>query len=143
MSQSIGELGVSGSEALLLEVLDMPINFHRCFVSITGKVTAALLLSYLWWSSDEAARAHDGWISRPLEEIRDDTGLSRDELATARRILRDLAFLEERRHGMPPELAFRVNRDHVAHAIVERVRSAQTGKVARTAAQHPAGRLPH
>ena len=33
------------SPALLLEVFDAPITFHRCLVPITGGVTAALMLS--------------------------------------------------------------------------------------------------
>ena len=31
---------------LLLEVFAEPIMFHRCYVALTGSVTAALLLSY-------------------------------------------------------------------------------------------------
>ena len=29
----------------LLQLLDRPIAFHRCFVTLTGSVTAALMLS--------------------------------------------------------------------------------------------------
>jgi hypothetical protein len=45
------------TEALLLDLLDMPISFHRCFIAITGRLTAALLLSHLWWVSEEASAA--------------------------------------------------------------------------------------
>lgn len=125
MSQSIADFSQPETEALLLDLLDMPISFHRCFVALTGKVTAALLLSYLWWSGEEVDGDNDGWITKALDELRDETGLSRDELATARRILRELAILEERRHGMPAALAFRINHNRVAHLLTERVRPEQ------------------
>ena len=121
MSQLIADFSQAETEALLLDLLDMPISFHRCFVALTGKVTAALLLSYLWWSGEEVENGHDGWVHKALDEIREETGLSKDELATARRILRELAILDERRHGMPPALAFRVNHDRVAHLLAEHV----------------------
>lgn len=124
MSQSIPDFSQPETEALLLDLLDMPISFHRCFVALTGKVTAALLLSYLWWSGEDDSH-NDGWTSKALDEIRAETGLSKDELATARRILRELAVLDERRHGMPPALAFRVNQTRVAHLLTERVRPEQ------------------
>lgn len=143
MSESLVNFEWAETEALLLELLDMPISFHRCFVNLTGKVTAALLLSYLWWSDEEPDRQQEGWITKPLEQIRDETGLSRDELASARRILRELTILEERREGMPPAHAFRVNRNRVAHLLVEHVRRKQTCDAAGTTAQLLADRLPH
>lgn len=110
------------TEELLLELLDMPISFHRCFVGITGKVTAALLLSYLWWSTDEPGPSQDGWMPRPLDRIRDETGLSRDELASARHVLRALDILDDRRRGMPPVVEFRIDRDRVARLLLDHAR---------------------
>ena len=111
------------TEELLLELLDMPISFHRCFVGITGKVTAALLLSYLWWSTDEHGPSQDGWMPRPLDRIRDETGLSRDELASARHVLRALEILDDRRRGMPPVVEFRIDRDRVARLLLDHARN--------------------
>jgi DNA-binding transcriptional ArsR family regulator len=111
------------TEALLLDLLDMPISFHRCFIAITGRLTAALLLSHLWWVSEEASAAeHEGWIVRSIEAIREETGLSRDELAGARRVLRDHGILTERRQGIPPTVAFRVNQARVAQLLIENAR---------------------
>lgn len=108
------------TEELLLELLDMPISFHRCFVAITGKVTSALLLSYLWWSANDAGMESRDWIAMPLERIREDTGLSRDELSGARRSLRERGILDERRRGMPPVVEFHVDRARVAHLLMVR-----------------------
>ena len=38
-----------------------------------------------------------------------ETGLTRSEQETARRKLRDLGYLEERRRGLPAKLYYRVN----------------------------------
>jgi DNA-binding transcriptional ArsR family regulator len=119
MTEALARDNRSETEDLLLELLDMPISFHRCFVAITGKVTAALLLSYLWWAANETGAEPEGWIARPLEHIRDETGLSRDELSGARRILRERAILEDRRRGIPPIVEFRIDRIRVAHLLLD------------------------
>lgn len=132
------------TEELLLELLDMPISFHRCFVAISGKVTAALLLSYLWWAPDGADPEEDGWIARPLDTMREDTGLSRDELSSARRTLRELAILEERRRGMPPVVEFRVDRARVAQLLMDELRARQAAHGVRCPQeQRPLSRLAH
>jgi len=123
MMEAIARDDRSETDDLLLELLDMPISFHRCFVAISGKVTAALLLSYLWWAADEAGSEAQGWFARPLDHIRDETGLSRDELCGARRILRERAILQDRRRGMPPVVEFRIDRARVARLLLDQVRS--------------------
>ena len=144
MTAAIAPNGRSETDDLLLELLDMPISFQRCFVAITGKVTAALLLSYLWWAAEERGPDPEGWIARPLDHIRDETGLSRDELSSARRILRERAILEDRRRGMPPVVEFRVDRTRVAHLLVDQVRR-QRGACGLASAKHfqPLSHLAH
>ena len=55
---------------LLLEVFDEPIMFHRCYVALTGSVTAALVLSYASYATEELvdldAGEHDGWFVKPV-----------------------------------------------------------------------------
>jgi hypothetical protein len=144
MAPSLPHVDPPEMEALLFELLDMPISFYRCFVTLTGKVTAALLLSYLWWTEEEAGQESDNGIARPLQQIRDETGLSKEELGTARRVLRDLAILHERRHGIPPVVEFRLDRARVAHLLVQRVRARQAMPCSDGALDGSAcGRLPH
>jgi hypothetical protein len=137
------QIDAGESEALLLELLDMPISFHRCLVPLTGKVTAALLLSYLLWNEDEARPDPAGWVTRPLDRLREETGLSKDELGSARRALRALGILEERRLGMPPRVEFRINRRRIAQLLVEQVGSARAPHPGPNAEDCPHGNLPH
>ena len=103
--------------ALLLEVFDSPVTFHRCLVPITGGVTAALMLSQAIWTTQTLDLAAGGWFARSQGEWSEETGLSRWEQETARRALRGAGFLEERRMGMPAKLWFRVCPDAVWRAL--------------------------
>lgn len=104
---------------LLLQILDLPVSFHRCLVPITGSVTAALLLSQAICTAQEADRSLNEWFSKSQNEWGEDTGLSRWEQETARRLLRQAGFLEERRFGMPAKLWYRVCPERVWHALQE------------------------
>ena len=82
---------------------------------MTGSVTAALLLTCAAeWSYRALARSEDGngpeegWFERSQEQIQEATCLSRWELETARRRLREMDLLQERRVGMPARLQMRV-----------------------------------
>lgn len=86
------------------DILDKPIAFHRCFVSLTGSVNAALMLSQaMYWQK----RNEDGvWWFQTQEKWADETGLSRREQETARRALRNLPFWKEELRGLPGKLHF-------------------------------------
>ena len=105
---------------LLLQILDLPVSFHRCLVPITGSVTAALLLSQAICNSQEADLSLNGWFSKSQDEWDEETGLSRWEQVTARRLLREAGFLEEQRLGMPAKLWFRVCPERVWRALQAR-----------------------
>jgi len=105
---------------LLLQILDLPVSFHRCLVPITGSVTAALLLSQAICTAQEADPTLNGWFRKSQDEWGEETGLSRWEQETARRILREAGFLEEQRFGMPAKLWYRVCPERVWRALQER-----------------------
>lgn len=92
----------------ILTLLDRPIAFHRCFVDLTGSVTAALFLSQ---AVDWQLQCPDpeGWWSKSLEEWQEETGMSRGEQESARRCLLQLGIIEERRYGVPARSWFRIN----------------------------------
>lgn len=95
--------------AMLLDIFDEPIVFHRSFVPIAGGITAALFLSYASYVYESLPAGTDGWFTRTQAEWERDTGLTRREQETARRMLRERGLLEERKVGMPAVLWFRVN----------------------------------
>jgi hypothetical protein len=113
------------SGELLLQLFDLPVSFQRCLVPISGSVTAALMLSQAIWTTEQQAIdspgvVTNGWFTKSQDEWTDETGLTRWEQETARRTLRRLGFVEERRAGMPAKLWFRVRSDQVWKALRER-----------------------
>ena len=105
--------------SLVLEVFDLPITFHRCLVRVTGSVTAALMLSQAMAWTEDLAPEVEGWFMRSQGDWAEETGLSRWEQETARRVLRNCGLLEERKMGMPARLWFRVNRQRLGAALRE------------------------
>jgi hypothetical protein len=73
--------------ALLLDIFDEPIVFHRSYVPIAGGITAALFLSHAGYACEDQPNRHDGWFTRSQAEWERDTGLTRREQETARRLL--------------------------------------------------------
>ncbi|MEQ1602416.1 MAG: hypothetical protein ABL885_11705, partial [Methylophilaceae bacterium] len=73
---------------LLLDMFDEPIVFNRAFVGITHSAVAALFLSYATYTTEKLPREAEGWFTKTIEEWQNETGLTRFEQTTARRILR-------------------------------------------------------
>ena len=98
--------------ALLLEVFDEPILFYRCYVTLTGSVTAALVLSCASIATEQLPDddRDTGWFTKTSAEWQADTGLTRTELETARRKLKAQGLWHERRCGPPPSpLQYRID----------------------------------
>lgn len=128
---------------LLLDIFDLPVSFHRCLVPICGSVTAALLLSHAIGTTQEAEAGHfadpgrdivDGWFTLSQDQWTRETGLSRWEQETARRLLRQAGLLAERREGMPARVWFKVDKAAIAQALQQQ---AQTNAARAKAARPP------
>jgi hypothetical protein len=101
--------GLSPAAALLLDIFEEPVVFHRSYVPVAGGITAALFLSYAGYAYESLPIDPDGWFTRTQAEWERETGLTRREQESARRVLRARGLLEERRRGLPAVLWFRVN----------------------------------
>ena len=99
-----------------LRLLDRAISFQRCFVTLTGSVNAALMLSQaVYWhirTSDPEGRFY-----KSQAEWEEETGLSRYEQETARKALRVLGFWHEERIGMPAKLYFRIDEEKLQEML--------------------------
>jgi hypothetical protein len=100
----------------LVDALDRPIAFHRCFVTITGSITAALMLSQaVYWS--KRSKDPEGWFYKTAEEWMEETGMTRSEQEDSRRRLIAYGFVSEVRKGMPAKLHYRVNAEAINLAL--------------------------
>ncbi|KGM38745.1 hypothetical protein JY96_21520 [Aquabacterium sp. NJ1] len=106
-----------------LRLYDRPISFQRLYVSITGKITAALMLSAAMQWAEDGDTDGDGWFSKTGEDWSRETGMSKDEQATAKARLLDLGIFEERRfrvdNGMRLVIQYRINFDVIDRLAIE------------------------
>ena len=105
------------SPALLLDLYDEPIAFHRAHLRLTGSVTAALLLSTACHLAADLPEDAHGWLRMSTADWQRETGLSRFEQETARRLLRNRGLIEDRRRGMPARLELRVRTESLLGAL--------------------------
>lgn len=92
------------------------IAFQRAFKAITGNTVAALFLSQAWYWS-KRHDADNGWFYNTQEDWEEETGLTRYEQETARKVLRQLKILEEDRRGVPARLFYRLNKERIAQML--------------------------
>jgi uncharacterized protein (UPF0297 family) len=105
-----------------------PIAFHRCFVTLTGSVHAALMLSQaLYWLNPERQGQNrgkdDGWFWKSREEWEAELGLSRWEQETARRQLRSMAFWREKQRCLEHRIYFGIDFVALEKALAASARS--------------------
>lgn len=99
----------------LIQLLDRPIAYQPAFAQLrAGKVksgpAAAVLLSQLvYWHN----RMDGEWLYKTREDIKKETGLSRDEQETARKRLVALGVLEEDLRGVPATVHFKINTERL------------------------------
>ena len=98
------------------DILDRPIAFHRRFVSLTGSVNAALMLSQaVYWQK----KNKDGdWWFQTREKWTDETGMTRDEQETARKKLRECSFWKEELRGVPAKMYYMVDIEELLLRVV-------------------------
>ena len=92
----------------ITELLDRPIAFHRVFVTLTGSVKAAIMLSQAVYWQPRAKQA-DGWWYKTADEWEEETGLTRHEQDQARK---DCAkYLKSDLRGVPATLYWHIDED--------------------------------
>lgn len=101
-------------------MLDLPIAVKRCYIPLTGRVTAALMLSWAAQISEELPPGNQ-WFAKTNDEWMVEIGLSKDELASARARLEELDLLQVRREGLDAGSLKRVNHYRVNWANLTRL----------------------
>ena len=104
---------------MTIEHLDRPIAFQRAFVTVTGSITAALFLSQAVYWARRCLEHEDGerWFYKTQSDWEDETGMTRYEQEGARKVLRGLGLLKEKRVGIPAKLYFSIDGDALEAAI--------------------------
>ncbi len=94
------------------DLFDRPIAFQRPFVALGAGITGALLLSQaIYWSKRSDKRA--GWFYKTQGEWTDETGLTRSEQETARKKLKKIGVLMEKKQGVPCKTFYKVDHEEL------------------------------
>ncbi|WP_313390391.1 DNA-binding protein [Acinetobacter sp.] len=103
----------------LIEAMnEQPIAFNKHYVFLGCGINGALMLSQLvYWTS--RSKNAEGWIYKTQSEWTMETGLTRKEQETARKTLKNLGFISEKKMGVPRRVFFRVERENLYQALVE------------------------
>lgn len=103
---------------LIALLSDKPVAYHPDIARIVGSVKAAIFLSQLlYWTGKE--KRSDGFIWKTRAEMEEETALSRGEQEGARKKLKALGVLEEKRAGIPAKLHYRINVARLTQLIDE------------------------
>jgi len=100
----------------ILPLLDRPIAFQRSFIRLDIGVTAALFLSQMTYWTNRSS--DDGWVYKTQDEWEEETGLSRYEQEGARKKLRSLGVLLEKKKCVPARLFYKVDNDVLYQLLV-------------------------
>lgn len=105
-----------------MKIVQLPgqqvIAFQCAFIRLTGSAMAALMLSQaFYWAGRTTDQ--DGWFWKTAKQWQEETGLSRREQETARKRLRSLGLLEERRRGIPAKMSYRVDMERLQASLAE------------------------
>ncbi len=101
---------ITKSKRVVEGLLKRSVAYHPMVAKALESVKAAILWDQLnYW--DEKTTDPNRWVYKTQEELYDETGLSRKEQETARKICIEAGVLEEKKAGIPPKMNFRVNMD--------------------------------
>ena len=101
------------------------IAVYQCLIDITGSVKAAVMLSQLIYWTRHGIHISDEnpWIFKSIQQMEEETGLTRKEQRACKERLLDLNLITTDRFYMGAKLAFRVNIDELTQAVCKQQRT--------------------
>ena len=83
------------------------VSYNVCLSKALGSINASIFLNQLlYWSGKSR---NPNWIYKTVEEMREETGLTKAEQLTAQKLLDSLGIIEVKRKGIPRIRRFRIN----------------------------------
>ncbi len=98
----------------LKELIGSPVTYSPSIVEITGSINSAIFLNQLlyWWK-----RKSNGLLYKTIQEIKQETCLSKNHQITAIKILEELGFIQVFVVGLPPKRNFAINFEDIKKAL--------------------------
>src|SRR3990167_11550865 len=122
----------------ITDLLDRPIAYHRVFVTLTGSVKAAILLSQaVYWQ--KRAKQKDGWWYKSAKEWEDETGLTRHELDKAKKDCEK--YLKTDLRGVPATVHWKVEDDRLMADLLAENRQSSLTESGKLDVRKPANKI--
>ncbi len=104
----------------LLDMLQCrPVAYYPRLAHVCGGVKAAVLLSQLlYWTGDQTVINRHGWIYKSVQDMQEETGLTKVEQKNARQDLMAKGVLECVLRGVPRIWHYRINMDRLAELLI-------------------------
>jgi hypothetical protein len=102
-------------KALFSIIGTRPIAFNPTLAHALGSVKAGLFLSQLLFWCDKGKK--DGWIYKTIEEMKEETALSRKEQDAAIKICKKNNLIETKLFGIPAKRHFHLNKDKITEFL--------------------------
>ncbi|UOO87669.1 hypothetical protein [Neisseria arctica] len=92
---------------------------YRSLIAISGNLKTAVMLSQLlyWTINGTQVEENNGWIYKTIDQMEEETGLTKREQGTCKDKLEELKLIERQRHAFGGKLALRVNLDELVNAV--------------------------
>lgn len=101
---------------MIKELLKRPIAYNPIVAKAFGSVKLGILWSQMYYWS-ERTNDEDGWVYKTQNDLFEETGLSRKEQETARKLGKKIGVLESQVMGVPPKVNFRVDLEKTEEII--------------------------
>ncbi|MCK4500896.1 hypothetical protein KAU11_10380 [Candidatus Babeliales bacterium] len=98
---------MSTKPTAIKELLKRPIAYQPSVAKALGSVTCAAVWGQLYYWRDKT-KDRDGWFYKTSMELFEETGVTRRQQETARKVLVKAKVIEEKREGLPAKLHYRV-----------------------------------
>lgn len=115
-------------ESIIGQFFKRPIAYHPIIAKAFDSVKLGIFWSQLYYWHDKGSD-QDGWIYKTRTEIYDETGLSRKEQETARKLGLKLGIIEEKLSGRPATLHFKIDIDRAFEIVESYIESQNTGQL--------------
>lgn len=108
------------AKTILRALSERPVAYHPAYARITGSAKAGLLLSQaMYWTGVCSELGRNGWFYKSHAEWSAETGLSSQEIRTARDTLKSLGILEEDLRRVPATLHYRINETRLVELLLQ------------------------
>lgn len=107
--------------ALLELIGSRPVAYWPSLARLLGGVKPAVLFSQLlYWHGDKTVKAREGWFYKSVEELEEETGLTKLEQQSARKALLKIGVIDCKLTGVPRVWNYQILFDNFTSILIDR-----------------------